>query len=178
MGGDNIWDSVRLATAGFSNPTEWRREFGVDRKIVGFVWHSMEGHIDGAIDRWNTGVADAHLCILESGVIVLSCLLENIAWHAGTNNDPTGGQYGRTPFWRQNNANPMTVGVELEGFAGKPFTDAQIEAVRKIALWGESAYGVPRKHTFDQFEGHHSHGELSSSRTDPGSTFDWGWVTD
>ena len=28
----------------------------------------------------------------------------------------------------------------------------------------------------DAIDGHHAHGELSSSRTDPGPHFDWSWV--
>lgn len=176
MGEGNIWDSVQLITDGFSLPQEWESEFGVRRQILGLVWHDMEGHLTGAISRWNTGAAGAHLCVLESGEIVLTCPLEYVAWHAGSNNNPTGGMYGRTPFWRTHNANPYTIGVELEGFAGQPFTDRQIEAIRKISLWAEMKYGIKRKHTFDQYEGHHAHGEISSSRTDPGSTFDWEWV--
>jgi hypothetical protein len=37
-------------------------------------------------------------------------------------------------------------------------------------------YQITRQHTFDAIDGHHAHGELSSSRTDPGPKFDWSWV--
>jgi N-acetyl-anhydromuramyl-L-alanine amidase AmpD len=137
----------------------------------------MEGHLTGAIATWNQGKADAHLSVLEDGTIVLTCLLEHIAWHAGTNNKPNGGAYGRTAFWRTNNVNPHSIGVELEGFYTQPYTAAQAAAVRKIARWAEKKYGIPRVHTFDQIAGQHTHSELSSSRLDPGPLFDWTWVT-
>lgn len=122
-------------------------------------------------------MADAHLSILTTGEIVRTCLIENVAWHAGTNNDPTGDTYGRDFFWRNHNCNPFTIGVELEGFAGQPYTPAQRAAVKKIARWAEAKYDIKRVHTFDRYDGHHAHSELSSSRTDPGLTFDWTWVT-
>lgn len=168
---------MELAKAGFSTAAEWKAEFGVQRDYRAVVIHDLEGHLAGAIATWDKGAADAHLVVLEDGTIVLTCRLENIAWHAGTNNDPTGGAYGRTPFWRSHNVNPHSIGVELEGFYNRPYTAAQAAAVRRIAHWAEAKYGIPRVHTFDQIDGWHAHSELSSSRKDPGAGFDWTWVT-
>ena len=131
----------------------------------------MEGWLDGAISTWNKGVAGAHLCVLRDGGVVLSCLLENIAWHAGTDYDT-----GRTMFWRGTNINPYSVGIELEGFAETGFTEKQAAAVRRVSDWLTDRYGIPRKHTFDQIAGHHAHSEISNQRSDPGPHFDWSWV--
>ena len=132
----------------------------------------MEGYFAGAIATWNQGAAGAHLCVLQTGEIVRTVLMENIAWHAGTDS-----RIGRTAFWKSHNINPFSIGVEIEGFAGKPFTHDQAIAIRKIAVWAEATYGIAREHTFDQIAGHHAHSELSNQRGDPGPTFDWSWVT-
>ena len=168
----NPWDRVELATGGFSTAAEWRQEFGVQRDFKALVWHDMEGHLAGAIATWNQGKADAHLSVLESGEIVLTCLIEDVAWHAGTN-----ATIGRTAFWRRNNINPHSIGIELEGFTTRPYTAGQARAVRRIALWAEAKYGIPRVHTVDQIEGQHLHSELSNQRSDPGPGFGWDWAT-
>lgn len=131
----------------------------------------MEGWLAGAIATWNTGAAGAHLCVLRNGEIVLTCPIEYVAWHAGTDY-----QTGRTMFWRRNNINQASIGVELEGFHDRGFTNEQFDACRKIALWGEVEYGIPRVHTYDQIEGHHSHSEISNQRGDPGPYFDYARV--
>lgn len=163
------WDRTQLITDGFSTPAEW--PIAAPRPIQAICWHDMEGHLPGAIARWNTGAAGAHLCVLEDGTIVRTVLIENIAWHAGTNNDPNGGLYGRTPFWRTHNINPYSIGIELEGFVASGYTQAQIDACVKIGIWAQATYGIAPVHTVDQIQGHHLHGELSSSRTDPGPLF-------
>lgn len=131
----------------------------------------MEGWLAGALARWNTGAAGAHLCILRSGEIVLTCRLENIAWHAGTNNEVSGGIYGRTSFWRTHNVNPYSIGIELEGFASGGYTDAQIESSVVLGSYLVRRYGIQNRRTYDQIPGHHLHSELSSSRSDPGPLF-------
>jgi N-acetyl-anhydromuramyl-L-alanine amidase AmpD len=153
-----------------------RSVWGVDRAITAIVWHDMEGFLPGAIARWNTGVAGAHLAILRSGAVVRTCRLDDVAFHAGTDNDPKSGVFGRTQFWRQHNINPYSVGIELEGFLSKGYTPQQASACRRVSDWLTHKYSVLREHTVDQIEGHHLHSELSSSRSDPGSQFNWDWV--
>ena len=150
--------------------------FGVPRDVRSIVWHSMEGWLPGAIQRWNTGAAGAHLCVLQSGVVVLTCKLEDVAWHAGTHGKYGRDGYGRTDFWRKRNINPYAIGVEIEGFAQKGFTPEQAAACRRVSDWVANRYGIKREHTFDEIDGHHTHAELSSSRGDPGPGFDWAWV--
>jgi N-acetyl-anhydromuramyl-L-alanine amidase AmpD len=136
----------------------------------------MEGELDGAIKRWNTGVAGAHLCILRTGEVVRTVRLEDVAWHAGTHNNPARDGFGRTPFWRSHNINTHSVGVEIEGFLTQGYTEAQAAACRRVSDWLTSKYDIPREHSFDAIAGHHAHGELSRDRTDPGPLFDWAWV--
>jgi N-acetyl-anhydromuramyl-L-alanine amidase AmpD len=146
----------------------------VPRVIRAVVWHDMEGWLPGALARWNSGLAGAHLCILKDGTVVLTCKLEDVAWHAGTNDDPTGGTYGRTPFWRKTNLNPYSVGVELEGWAdGRDggYTEAQIQSAIRVAKALTAQFRILPRHTFDQVDGHHLHAEISASRQDPGPRF-------
>ena len=176
------WTRTQLVTAGYSTPGQWLSYSGVKRAIRSIVWHDMEGTLPGAIQRWNTGVASAHLCILRDGTIVLTCDLKNVAWHAGTNNIPGADGYGRTAFWRQVNINPYSIGVELEGYAANGYdsngvyhaggyTPAQIAGAVTIARWANQTYGIVLQHTFDQVNGHHCHSEISSTRSDPGVLF-------
>lgn len=136
----------------------------------------MEGYLPGAIARWNTGAAGAHLCILQTGEVVLTCRLEDISWHAGTHGVQGKDGYGRTGFWRTHNINPYSVGIELEGFFQQGYTPEQVAACRTVSDWLTAKYGVLREHTHDRIDGHHAHSELSSSRLDPGSLFHWEWV--
>jgi N-acetyl-anhydromuramyl-L-alanine amidase AmpD len=136
----------------------------------------MEGFLAGAIQRWNTGAAGAHLCILRDGEVVRTCRLEDVAWHAGTHNNPIRDGYGRTTFWRTHNINAHSVGVEIEGFLTEGYTPEQADACRRVSDWLTWRYNIRRERTFDAIEGHHAHGELSSSRTDPGPLFEWAWV--
>lgn len=169
---------MQLITDGFSPllPNGLLDYYGVPRKITSIVWHDMEGYLAGAIARWNTGAAGAHLCILFDGTVVLTCSLQDAAWHAGTHNHAGQDGYGRTPFWRAHNINPDSVGIEIEGFAATGYTQAQLNAVRRVSNWLTAKYAIPRMHTFDQIAGHHTHSELSSSRGDPGQFFDWNYA--
>lgn len=173
-----LWSRTQLVTAGYSTPEQWLAYTGVQRSIRSVVWHDMEGFLAGAIQRWNTGVASAQLCILRSGEIILTVKPENVAWHAGTNNLPGTDGYGRTPFWRQVNINPYSLGVELEGFVAATadhdggYTALQIASAVRAATWLFQVYGITLQHTYDQINGHHTHAEISSTRSDPGPLFD------
>jgi N-acetyl-anhydromuramyl-L-alanine amidase AmpD len=174
---------VQLITDGFS-PTDangWCADYATKRTLEAVVWHDMEGYLAGAIARWNSGAAGAHLCVLKNGQIVLTCRLQDVAWHAGTDNRPGSETYGRDIFWRSHNINPHSIGVEIEGFADARdggYTAAQIAAIGKIADWATRKLGIRREHTFDAIPGHHAHSEISAMRGDPGPNFDWSWVLD
>lgn len=146
-------------------------------QITAAVWHTLEGSAPSAVDWWTqSGTASAHIIIRRDGAIWLTVEPKDIAWHAGTNNDPNGGVYGRTPFWRAHNINGSSLGIECEGFAASTFPAAQIAAIRRVADWLTATYPIPRQHTFDQIAGHHAHSEISANRGDPGPHWDWAWV--
>ncbi len=166
------WDSVELITAGYSTAAEWYAFSGVQRQLVCAVIHDMEGYEAGAIATWDTGVAGAHLSILRDGHKVLNVRVEDVAWHAGTDRTT-----GRTPFWQAHNINPYSLGIELEGFAGKPYTPEQAVALGEVAQWLAAEHGVARAFTGDSLTGWHRHSEISNQRSDPGPTFDESWVT-
>lgn len=165
------WDRDWFITAGFTPSAQSVAQFGVVRSIHAVVWHDMEGFLAGAISRWNTGVAGAHLCVLRDGTIVRTVRLEDVAWHAGTD-----AAIGRTAFWKAHNVNPYSIGVELEGFAATGYTAEQAAAVKRITDYVTRQYGVLRKHTVDQITGHHAHSEISNQRSDPGPGFSWSWI--
>lgn len=126
----------------------------------------MEGWLAGAIATWNTGVSGAHICVKRDGTVVLTCHLQNIAWHAGT----TSGT-GRTQYWKTHNLNGYSVGVELEGFVTTGYTREQIDACVRIGKYLCSKYGIPNVHNADSIPGHHLHSEISNQRSDPGPLF-------
>jgi hypothetical protein len=170
------WDRELLVRAGYTPASGCEADFGVPRDIRAIVWHSMECYFDRAIELWNTGVAAAHLCILRTGTVVLTCALEDVAWHAGTHGRPGVNGYGRTPFWRQNNINPYSCGIELEGPGARGFSEAQIEACIRIGRWLTARYAIPAEHTVNRIDGHHLHSEVSGTRVDPGPYFPLGRV--
>lgn len=165
------WDRVELIRAGFSTADAWFAEFRERRQVRALVWHAMEGYLAGALARWNTGAAGAHLCILRDGTVVLTCPIEAVAWGAGTHNRTGQDGYGRTPFWRTHNVNAYACQVELEGFVISGYTEEQIRAAIRVAAWVTATYRVVPEHTVDQVPGHHLHAELSSTRSDPGPLF-------
>lgn len=132
--------------------------------------HCTQGYtIQSALDTWNNGcAASAQLVVGTDGECVLAVNIEDVAWHAGT--DVT---TGRSAFWKANNVNPYSIGVEFCGFVGQPFTDAQYEKGNEIAHWLEQEYGVPRVQTDDLIPGWISHEAISNQRSDPGPTFSW-----
>jgi hypothetical protein len=159
------WTRTQLTNgSAVSTPSEWPTSD--PRPIRSLVWHDMEGYLPGAIATWNQGAASAHLCVLRDGTIVRTVEIENIAWHAGTS-----AATGRTAFWRANNINPYSIGVELEGFVASGYTPEQIASCVRIGQWALATYGIQPVRGGDSLSGHHLHGEISSQRTDPGPLF-------
>lgn len=159
------WSRTQLTNgSAVSTPAEWPTSN--PRPIRSLVWHDMEGYLAGAIATWNQGAASAHLCVLRSGEIVRTVEIENIAWHAGTN-----AASGRTAFWKANNINPYSIGVELEGFVTSGYTREQIDACVKIGRWAQAQYGIQPVRGGDSLDGHHLHSEISNQRSDPGPLF-------
>ncbi len=164
------WSRVDLVGCASTPASQCQAAFGVPRSIIKAVAHDTQGYtIQSAIDTWrNTCAASAQLVVGTDGECVLAVPIEDVAWHAGTD-----ASTGRTPFWKANNVNPYSVGIEFCGFAGQPYTDAQYNKGNEIAHWLEATYGVPRVQTPDLEPGWITHASISNQRTDPGPTFDW-----
>ena len=168
MGGvhvPSVVDRVRLTQVGFSpasGPGAWPRA-SYDHVVL----HALEGFEEGAIAWWNRGEAGAHVIVKRSGELVLTCLLELVAWHAGTS--ATTGRVTRGLDFRRFNINPHSVGLELEGYAFDPlgFTAAQYAATIRFARWYRVTLGWSgdAAHTW-------LHAEISRQRADPGPYFD------
>lgn len=173
------WDRVQLIGCGFAYARDSLTYFGVPRSFVKGVWHDTQGWtIQSALDTWNNSCAAGAQLVVgrgagddQDGECVLAVRIENIAYHAGTDYST-----GRTEYWRKHNVNPMSIGVELCGFANdpaNPYTDKQYEKCQHISRWYEAEYGVPRVHAPDGEPGWESHGNISNQRSDPGDTFDY-----
>jgi hypothetical protein len=161
-----VVDEVELITNGFSTPRDWKRN-----SFSHMVVHDLEGHRQGAIAWWNTGVAGAHVIICRDGTTVLTCPLDLIAWHAGTT--AVNGKQTRGVDFSSYNINPDSVGVELEGFAfkqdsdGQFYTSDQFDALVRFGRWYRDALGwaADANHTW-------RHSEISKDRGDPGVNLD------
>lgn len=157
-----VIDRVRLITNGFSTTNEWPRA-SYDHLVI----HDLEGYEEGAIAWWNRGAAGAHVIGTRSGELVLTCPLNLVAWHAGT--DRFTGRVTRGMDFRSFNLNPHSVGYELEGFAfnGEGYTPAQYAALGRFARWYRDTLGwagTPERTWL--------HSEVSTQRGDPGPAFD------
>jgi N-acetyl-anhydromuramoyl-L-alanine amidase len=101
-----------------------------------------------------TLTVSAHFFIRRDGELVQFVSAESRAWHAGVS------------AWRGRSAcNDFSIGIELEGNAVAPFTDAQYAALN--ALLSAIAAGHPGIAVT-------THSEIAAGRKlDPGPTFDW-----
>jgi N-acetyl-anhydromuramyl-L-alanine amidase AmpD len=161
-------DDVQLITAGFSTARDWKRN-SFDHLVV----HDLEGHRQGAIAWWNTGVAGAHIIICRDGTAVLTCPLDLVVWHAGTNAKT--GLVSRGVDFSRYNINPDSVGVEMEGFGfrkdadGQFYTSQQFDTLVRFGRWYRDALGWAgdEAHTW-------RHSEISNQRGDPGPHLDVG----
>jgi N-acetyl-anhydromuramyl-L-alanine amidase AmpD len=165
--GDNLpddnavpWDTVQHIRSGHTP--------GRSARIVGIVWHTLEDNVaQSSINWWETcHCGGAHFIVQKSGRIIQTVKLHDTAWHAGTT---TGS--GRSAFWRQNNANGSTVGIELEGKAADGFTRRQIASAKKLARWLTKQYGIVAEHRPNSLPGHKRHSDISNERSDPGPHF-------
>jgi len=148
------WDRDLFIVDGFTPGAMCELVFGMTRVIRSIVWHDMEGFLDGAIKRWNTGAAGAHLCILETGEVVRTVRLEDVAWHAGN--------------W---DYNTRSIGIEHEGWVDQPqwLTDRLYAGSAALTKAICNRYGIPkdRSHIIGHVE------VPGTTHTDPGLYWDW-----
>jgi hypothetical protein len=88
-----------------------------------FIVHVMQGSLAGT-DSWfhnPAARASAHFGVGNTGTVLQWVDTDAVAWHAC-------------------NANSRSIGVETEGFAGTPFTDAQVRALGNLLKWANRHY--------------------------------------
>ncbi len=102
----------------------------------------------------------AHYLIDEAGQVIPLVAEERRAWHAGPSE------------WRgRKQVNDRSIGIELvnpgHAFGYRPFPDAQMEALRRLAAEILARHPIPRRNLV-------GHSDIAPARKqDPGELFDW-----
>jgi N-acetyl-anhydromuramyl-L-alanine amidase AmpD len=142
--------------------------------VRGIVIHSVEGSMASAVATFaKDGGSSAHYGIDTDGTVVAFVPEGDVAFHvAAFGNRPALNR--QRPEWlpaydgRWSSANACTVGIELAGFAGRPFTSAQYESLGALCAGIALRWGFVPDATRVV-----SHASLQSDRSDPGDAFDW-----
>lgn len=96
----------------------------------------------------------AHVFVRRDGHLVQYVPFHLRAWHAGVSS------------WRgRERCNDFSIGIELEGSDGQPFTDAQYAALREVLQH------IRRRYPGVDVVGHSD--VAPGRKTDPGPFFDW-----
>jgi N-acetyl-anhydromuramoyl-L-alanine amidase len=100
----------------------------------------------------------AHFFLRRDGEVIQCVSVDDRAWHAGKS------------AWRGRAAcNDFSVGIEIEGNASAPFTDAQYDSLNTLIDALAAQYPIAALT---------SHSEIAPGRKiDPGPTFDWARLT-
>ena len=99
----------------------------------------------------------AHACVFRDGSATQYVPTTRRAWHAG-----------ESRWDERRRCNDFSIGIELEGDDGRPYTDAQYVTLARLIASAMEAY--PRI-TLDRIVGH---SDIAPGRkTDPGPQFDW-----
>jgi N-acetylmuramoyl-L-alanine amidase len=126
------------------------------------VIHDTESETARAALSWfetpQSGVS-AHYVIDRDGTLYRCVPDTDRAWHAG-----------RSVLAGRENVNDVSIGIELVGFAARPYPDAQIDAL--VALCVELGARYPAI-TLDRIVGHEHIAVPAGRKTDPGPHFPW-----
>lgn len=128
---------------------------------TGCVQAFFTNQLDISLDPYFQSIAglqvSAHLFIERDGAITQFVPFSSRAWHAGVSS-----------FHGVANCNDYSIGVELEGCDDIAYTDAQYDALAKVARQILAAYPAI---TSERIVGHN---QIAPGRkTDPGEAFDW-----
>lgn len=131
-------------------------EFG-----TGFVQKFFTNQLNPSLHPYFQTIADlkvsAHIFIERTGNIIQFVPFSERAWHAGVSS-----------FRGLDNCNDYSIGIELEGCDNIAYTDAQYEAITRLA---HTILTVYPDITPERIVGHN---EIAPERkTDPGEAFDW-----
>lgn len=126
-------------------------QYAVVNKVEGVILHSMEGYRAGARAQLVSGTVSWHFSVYKDGTVEQHYPLDASCWHAGTSD------------------NLRLVGVEHEGVAGEPFTEAQFQASYALTKWIaiQGGWGFKRGETL--FEHH----EINPRTTCPNGRIPW-----
>lgn len=99
----------------------------------------------------------SHLYIRRDGRIVQFVPFNKRAWHAG-----------RSEYSKRANCNDFSIGIEMEGTDGLPYTEVQYQTLSIVcqALMEEYPNIIPSRITGHEFI-------APGRKTDPGRSFDW-----
>lgn len=127
----------------------------------GYVQPFFQGKLDPTIDPFFEKIAElrvsAHCLIERTGEITQFVSFGDRAWHAGVSS-----------FQGMTRCNDFSIGIELEGTDGMPYTSAQYQNLIEITKSLMVQYpGI----TMGRIVGHN---DIAPGRkTDPGVSFDW-----
>lgn len=144
-------------------------DIGRQAPVSRIVIHDTEGGFDSTT-IWFQGLASqvsAHFLIRKDGYVRQFVKVDDTAWHCGF---PPGTEQYYTGLWGKVSTNAISIGIELEGKSGEPYTDGQYASLisccrQLINIF--PAILLDRLHIV-------AHSELNTAKHDPGPAFDWG----
>lgn len=134
--------------------------------ISRIVVHDTEGSFLSTTSWFKYGGSQvsAHYLIRNDGYVRQFVRDEDTAWHCGF---PPGTEHLYTGLWGNVSTNAVSIGIELEGYSGQPYTDAQY--VSLIALCAHLLRKYPAITLDPLFIVAHS--ALNTGKRDPGPAF-------
>lgn len=135
-----------------------------DLRPTAVVIHIMDGTLHGT-DTWFLDPASrvsAHYGVGAAGVVHQYVAESDTAWHAGRRYNPTWKLIRQTP-----NPNVYTIGIEHEGLADSPWSDAMLDASTRLVMEICNRWSIPidRDHVI-------GHREIYARKTCPGTWLD------
>lgn len=150
------------------NYTAGRITAGRIEQVSRIVVHDTEGSFDGTTSWFLSPASQvsAHYCIRKDGYVRQFVKLADTAWHCGF---PPGTEHLYTGLWGVVSTNGISIGIELEGYSGQPYTDAQYASLIACCRYLRATYPailLDRLHIV-------AHSDLNTGKRDPGKAFDW-----
>lgn len=128
-------------------------EFG-GSEIEGLFTNALDCGAHPYFARLKGLQVSAHFLVRRDGELIQFVPCSRRAWHAG-----------RSAWRGRERCNDFSIGIELEGADGVPYTDAQYEALAALV----PALGA--RYPIGEIVGHSD--VAPARKTDPGAAFDW-----
>lgn len=111
------------------------------------IVHVMQGWVPTVLDWASSGYPHAswHFSVGRNGQVYQHLDFEDGGYQAGITDEWAAAYPPTWRLWRGRgrNVNTYSLGIEHEGFAGEPFTEAQARASRDLCRWLASELGIP-----------------------------------